>query len=248
MPRSVVYLFSEQPIVCEGLQSILAPHPFLAFAGCLGCADGLPDMLESLKPDIVVVDWSPNVSWQRLTSLCGALPSRKVVLLARNIAPELAFQAREAGVSAVLDTHCGPASLTDALQRVALGECVFDSSVEDNLRISRTIRLTPREGQLIMLLSQGLKNKEIATCLGISEGTVKVYLSKLFQKVGAKDRFELALFGLKNLTSAEVGFDQETPRKPPKSHPDEETNALRSLVVRPAAATGSNHLATLSGR
>lgn len=236
--------------MCEGLQSILAPHPFLEFAGCLGCADVLPDMLESLKPDIVIVDWSPNLSWQRLTSVCGAVTSRRVVLLARNITPELAFQAREAGVFAVLDTHCRPSTLVDALQRVALGECVFDSSVDDNLRTSRAIRLTPREGQLIMLLSQGLKNKEIATCLGISEGTVKVYLSKLFQKVGAKDRFELALFGLKNLTSAEVGFDQETPRKPPKSLLEEETGGLRSLVVRPAAvgASGPNHLATHSGR
>jgi hypothetical protein len=45
-----------------------------------------------------------------------------------------------------------------------------------------------------------LKNKEIATALTISEGTVKVYLSRLFQKLGVKDRFELALYGLKNLT------------------------------------------------
>ena len=49
-----------------------------------------------------------------------------------------------------------------------------------------------------------MKNKEIATTLMISEGTVKVYLSRLFQKVGVKDRFELALFGLKNLTTGQL--------------------------------------------
>ena len=48
--------------------------------------------------------------------------------------------------------------------------------------------LTRREGQLVSLLSQGLKNKEIATALTISEGTVKVYLSRLFQKLGVKDQ------------------------------------------------------------
>ena len=48
-----------------------------------------------------------------------------------------------------------------------------------------------------------MKNKEIATALTISEGTVKVYLSRLFQKLGVKDRFELALYGLKNLTPGE---------------------------------------------
>lgn len=52
---------------------------------------------------------------------------------------------------------------------------------------------------MVALLSQGLKNKEIAAALRISEATVKVYLSKLFQKLGVKDRFELALFGLRNM-------------------------------------------------
>ena len=60
--------------------------------------------------------------------------------------------------------------------------------------------LTPRERQLTILLMQGLKNKQIAWQMGLSEGTVKVYFSQLFLKVGANDRFELALLVLKNLT------------------------------------------------
>jgi DNA-binding CsgD family transcriptional regulator len=58
--------------------------------------------------------------------------------------------------------------------------------------------LTGREIQLIRLLALGLKNKEIAATLSITEGTVKVYLSRLFQKLGVKDRFELALYGMKH--------------------------------------------------
>ena len=65
---------------------------------------------------------------------------------------------------------------------------------------ARSYSLTPRQGQLVALLTQGLKNKEIASKLNISEGTVKVYMSRMFQKLGVKDRFELALYGLKNLT------------------------------------------------
>ena len=64
---------------------------------------------------------------------------------------------------------------------------------------SQRVTLSKRQRQILALLVQGLKNKEIATHLGISEGTVKSYLTKLFDKVGAKDRFELALFGLRNL-------------------------------------------------
>jgi Bacterial regulatory proteins, luxR family len=57
------------------------------------------------------------------------------------------------------------------------------------------------------LVAQGLSNKEIAWSLGITEGTVKVYLSKLFDKVGVADRLELALLALKNFTAnnAEAG-------------------------------------------
>jgi DNA-binding CsgD family transcriptional regulator len=87
---------------------------------------------------------------------------------------------------------------------VQAGELWFEKALTDSFLCARRVALTQREGQLVTLLSQGLKNKEIATTLMISEGTVKVYLSRLFQKVGVKDRFELALFGLKNLTTGQL--------------------------------------------
>jgi hypothetical protein len=65
------------------------------------------------------------------------------------------------------------------------------------------------------LLAQGLKNKEIAYAMTLSEGTVKVYLSRLFQKAGANDRFELALYALKNL------FFDAGPELEPAQAPDE---------------------------
>jgi two-component system nitrate/nitrite response regulator NarL len=74
----------------------------------------------------------------------------------------------------------------------------MERSLSTNLLNRRPLSLSRRQSQLLSLLVQGLKNKEIAASLGISEGTVKAYLTTLFEKVGAKDRFELALFGLKN--------------------------------------------------
>ena len=60
----------------------------------------------------------------------------------------------------------------------------------------------------------------------ISEGTVKVYLSRLFQKVGVKDRFELALFGLKNLSTGQLPLAEKGHRAGAASVP-----GLRSLVL-----------------
>jgi DNA-binding CsgD family transcriptional regulator len=90
-------------------------------------------------------------------------------------------------------------TLVRCLTRVNEGELWFEKALTDSIMTARSYSLTRREGQLVSLLSQGLKNKEIATQLNISEGTVKVYMSRLFQKLGVKDRFELALYGLRNL-------------------------------------------------
>ena len=85
------------------------------------------------------------------------------------------------------------------LRNVAAGDLWVEQGLCDRLLTSTRIALTRRERQLVSLLAQGLKNKEIAYAMTLSEGTVKVYLSRLFQKVGANDRFDLALYALKNL-------------------------------------------------
>jgi len=87
---------------------------------------------------------------------------------------------------------------------VARGGQLFESPKPPR---STTVELTPRESQLVSLLVQGLRNKEIGSCLGITEGTVRVYLSKLFIKTGARDRLELAVFGLKNALCGQSSWD-----------------------------------------
>ncbi len=147
------------------------------------------------------------------------------MVLLRNPSPETLFQVREAGVAGALSVHATPVELLEAVRRVEAGEFVFDHGVEWP-RGTRRIRLTRRESDLVAMLVQGMKNKEIASTLGLTEGTVKVYLCKLFQKVGAKDRFELALFGLRNLH--ELGAPV-----PGKQAKDGNPARLRSLVVSP---------------
>jgi DNA-binding CsgD family transcriptional regulator len=123
---------------------------------------------------------------------------------------------------------------------VQAGELWFEKALTDSFLCARRVALTQREGQLVSLLSQGLKNKEIASTLLISEGTVKVYLSRLFQKVGVKDRFELALFGLKNLTTGQLPVGEKGQRAAAMP-------GLRSLVLeRPAerAETPTRSFAT----
>ena len=143
-----------------------------------------------------------------------------------SISTELAFQAMGLGVRGILRKTLPTELQVKCLQKVQAGELWFEKALTDSFLCARRVALTQREGQLVSLLSQGLKNKEIATTLMISEGTVKVYLSRLFQKVGVKDRFELALFGLKNLTTGQLPVGEKGQRVGASAMP-----GLRSLVL-----------------
>jgi DNA-binding CsgD family transcriptional regulator len=110
------------------------------------------------------------------------------------------------GVRGILANDISVDALFSALQTIRGGGLCFERELTDNLLCQTRVTLTRRERQLVSLVAQGLKNKEIAYSLGIAEGTVKVYLSRLFEKLGLKDRLDLALYGLRNLFSGYSGI------------------------------------------
>jgi DNA-binding NarL/FixJ family response regulator len=111
----------------------------------------------------------------------------------------------ELGIRGIIPVATPIESLTEALSSIRTGQLWFEKNLMEQLLLTKRVSLTRREGQLVTLLPQGLKNKELAYALGITEGTVKVYLSKLFKKLGVNDRFELALYALKNVVSGQNG-------------------------------------------
>jgi DNA-binding NarL/FixJ family response regulator len=196
-----ILLFSDEPVLAQGLESVLAATEGFQLAGVCSNTSRLKEIMESGQPDILLIDLTSDVTFSILSELKKATISSKIVLWVHAISTELALQAMALGVRGILRKTLPSELLIKCLQRVHEGEFWFEKALTDSFLSAKRIALTKREGQLVSLLSQGLKNKEIATMLLISEGTVKVYLSRLFQKVGVKDRFELALYGLKNLTT-----------------------------------------------
>jgi len=151
------------------------------------------------QPDVVVCGLSRESELGVIQELQEAAPGTRIVLWARDVSTELAHQAVDLGVRGFLSTTASTVHFRECLQIAARGELWMESALTMNLLNNRPISLSKRQSELVGLLVQGLKNKEIASALGISEGTVKAYLTTLYEKVGARDRFELALFGLKNL-------------------------------------------------
>mgnify|MGYP003344391116 CR=1 FL=1 len=97
--------------------------------------------------------------------------------------------------------------LLEALRQVKSGETYLEESASPALRQwagrRHLPRLTPREREIIDLVSRGLKNREIAEQLSITPGTVKVHLMHVFEKTGARDRYELAVRGARLLLETE---------------------------------------------
>src|ERR1019366_5362483 len=206
-----VLLCSDEPVLAEGLSRILAGAEALDLISfCPGIED-LRAQMELHQPDLLLVDLSAGVTFGVLSGLHEVATQAKIILWVHSISAELALQAMSLGVRGILRKTLPTDTLLRCLTRVNEGELWFEKALTDSIMSARRYSLTRREGQLVSLLSQGLKNKEIATALTISEGTVKVYLSRLFQKLGVKDRFELALYGLKNLTPG-GGSIENTPR------------------------------------
>jgi DNA-binding NarL/FixJ family response regulator len=193
-----ILLYSGEPILAEGLATVLRKIDGFELLPVCGTLAALRQEVARGAPDLLLMDLTPEITFAVLSDWKQAMTQSKIVLWVNSISTELAFHAMGLGVRGILRKTLPVELQVKCLQKVHAGELWFEKALTDSFLGGRSVMLTRREAQLISMLSQGLKNKELATAMTISEGTVKVYLSRLFQKVGVKDRFELALFGVKN--------------------------------------------------
>jgi DNA-binding NarL/FixJ family response regulator len=222
-----IVLYTSEPTAALGFRSLLDGNGLLYLAGISTDTSNLITMVENEKADVLLLDMTPDVNFQLLRDLKKSSPGCKVLLWVNSVSMEVVFQFMGLGLRGVVRKTLSRETLVTCLKKVSQGEFWFEKSLTDHMLSSRKVSLTPREGQLVTLLSQGLKNKAIATVLCISENTVKVYLSRLFVKVGVKDRFELALHGLRNVAAGHERMDR--PAKSGGENPP--VLGLRSLVL-----------------
>jgi DNA-binding NarL/FixJ family response regulator len=224
-----VYLYSNQPVSAKGLDSVLAATGRFRLEFFSTDLPALLARLATDRPHVVLLDIEPELLFATLADIQSVTPNCRLVLWVNSIPSSLAFQAMALGVRGILRKTL-PAELhVRCLEKVSQGELWFEKALTDSFLSARRVNLSPREGQLVTLLSHGLKNKEIAYQLQISEGTVKVYLSRLFHKVGVEGRFELALYGLKNAAAGQWQTGGDSSDAPAVA-------GLRSLMLENASA------------
>ena len=206
--KKKVGICDTQPIAAEGLRILLSTCSDLEFSEVADSLGAGLKLAASGAADLLIVDKSFGIQavidWITELRSFGAGPSQAappaIVVWGVSMTEAEALRLLQAGARGIIRKTADLSMLLACLRTVSEGrswmeDCVF----RDSLRSDRYPRseLTPREHQVMELVEQGFKNKEIATELGIRPGTVKIHLKHIFEKTGVRGRYGLALSGLK---------------------------------------------------
>src|ERR1035437_5563310 len=209
-----VLLYTTQPILALGLAEAFEEGPCHLASVC----STAPLLLEALTQErfgVLLIEATPEISVETLSEIKDAAQDTPVVIWVDAVSTEFLGQAIALGVRGVLRKNLSLELQVRCLEKVGAGELWVEKTLVASLLSTKRIVFTPGEQRLTSLLVEGLKNKEIAYRLGLSEGTVKVYFSRLFHKVGASDRFELALYATQHLVGGPSGpVEPEVPALP----------------------------------
>jgi DNA-binding NarL/FixJ family response regulator len=153
------------------------------------------EAFKSAEAELVLLDLTGEFTFETLAETHTRMPGSNLVIRVGPMSRELIFQALEYGVRGILPVTLSPDNLVRSLERIARGEMLIEVTDAGFDTIGeKRVTFSEREKQVVELLAQGLKNKEIAAAMNLAEGTVKVYLSRLFKKTKVRDRFELMLY------------------------------------------------------
>ena len=192
-----------QPVAIEGLKAILASQPDLALAGSSTSLAEVGELVATDSLDMLVLDktfgMQAVLDW--LNANRGSAHFPATVVWGTSLTEAEALRFLQAGARGIIRKTAQIDTIVSCLSAVATGNTWMEDSVfGEAARHERGGRseLTPREVQVMQLVEQGLKNKEIGKELGIRPGTVKIHLKHIFEKTGVRGRYGLALNGLKD--------------------------------------------------
>jgi DNA-binding NarL/FixJ family response regulator len=207
------------PVVRAGLREILAGSPEIQIVGEAQDGKEAIDRTLELLPDVLLMELrlTNGDGLTVLRTLHTRAPQAKVLLFTAAENKEDFIEAMKIGCCGILPKDAAAGLISKSIQKVYAGEIWLDSSttaavirqfaspldpalaqVAANAKPRERAQLSQREREIIVLIAQGYKNKEIAEKMFITEQTVKNHLHNVFDKLGVSDRLELALYAIHN--------------------------------------------------
>jgi DNA-binding NarL/FixJ family response regulator len=218
LPRIRVLVVDDQPLFRDGIAQLLSAQ---ADIEVVGSADTVADAIEQLRgtrPDVALVGWlASSPKGQKFFSAHqeAKVPTR-VIMLVNDETKEDFVEAVRLGCCGIVPKQTSTEMLLKSIRKVHAGEFWLDRITTADV-IRRLAKKTPaapatagarlgmrdqgaalstREREIVGLVAQGFKNKEMAERMFISEQTVKNHLHNIFDKLGVSDRLELALYAI----------------------------------------------------
>jgi DNA-binding NarL/FixJ family response regulator len=214
--RIRLVIADDHPIVRDGLKKLLMLEDDLEVVGEAGDGREVLDRVQELDPDVLLLDLRmPNLDGlSALQALQQSNKRTRVIVLTASEDKNEFVQAMKLGCSGIVLKQTAPELIVKSIRKVNAGEIWLDSHTTaavmrqfstgpgDSAGGTNTGRgrerspLSAREREIVALVAQGYKNKEMAEKMFISEQTVKNHLHNIFDKLGVSDRLELALYAI----------------------------------------------------
>lgn len=213
-PQIRIVIADDHAVLRESLAALLSTQPDFHVEGSASNGQEALSRVQEHHPDVLVLDlFMPGSDGFEVLRTLDAAGSRVAAVVLTGSESELDYaQVVKLGGRGLVLKSDGPERLFSAIRSVANGELAFSDdlaqqvlttmSAESKSSAHALSRLSERERQIAYYVSRGLKNKDIGQELNISENTVKRHLQSIFTKTGARDRLELAVLALSDVSKA----------------------------------------------
>jgi DNA-binding NarL/FixJ family response regulator len=204
-----ILIIDDHALLSAGLRLMIESHPHMRVVGEATSRAAALRAARETNPDIILLDLDlgDDSGFDLLPELLNVVPEARVIVLTGLRDPEGQRRAVMLGAMGLVLKEKAIETVLKAIEKVHAGEVWLDRSMiasilraqavgaqENGTAIARIGTLTDRERDVIRLVGEGLKNKQIAERLVISEATVRHHLTSIFSKLGVTDRFELVIY------------------------------------------------------
>lgn len=221
MNKTRILLVDDHAIVRLGLMTLLNDQPDMEVVGEASTAAEAISVVKNTQPDVVLMDIRiPGEGGIEATrQIVSLFPESRVVILTSFADDELIMRAISAGAIGYVLKQVGNEELIRAIQAAARGEATLDPSTTTRLlsQLRESDRkakddafrdLSDREMDVLVPLARGKTNAQIGELLNLSEKTVGNYISNMFDKLGLKNRIELAAYAYENHLFERIGNEE----------------------------------------